>query len=1364
MNSETTKTNQKKFIKINGNNNLPKVQKNISNNTNEEIITTTKNKRIFISETNSNNISPTSKTIKPKNITYYDMSPSSKYYQVVTHSPSSNYKIIQAKEINNNLLHNHRNNINNDYNIESNNNIIYNNTEYNNNDFYICKNNYKEKTIDNCINNKNQIINVFDSSTYDVKKTKRIVKYTHNSPNRNSKIFVKSILCSPIKVTYSKIDNPFKEQSYREFKEEYEETEIVIRNKMSKIWENESQCVTECNLSFICDGKNDKNYLIEEYEEKIQELNSTIFTLKKNQNDLLKQIEELQYISNNNNNNPINENKKFFDNLDLESFHLNIIHDKKKSWNEILKRHNVNKINIFPKKRNIKPINVIEYGTYLEILSLNDQQKTTKGILSFEYGDEIFIPGNNQNKIKKNKIERLKGFNIFKKQKYKAKNKIEHLNDIKIFPKDNLKLKSKPKNSNIIEAANNIYIPRKQKELFTWDTFYGQELYILPKKKKKIYNIEFLDDLEILKVPKPDNEIEFNEPIEIIPEPKAPLEINFLDEFYIPESNKKLKASPKTNKIVYPDKIRLLGKNKGKNIVQKVSLVEIYPYSKPKIIEYEENESVFIPGLIKPENTIYFNDTLEIIPEKILEEYLCEPRDNINLDAFDKPQNEEEKIDNFEIFRKEKPENIIEQNDYISIESTPKNIFLDIVFGEEIYIENLIKPENEIQAFQGFDILGKEKPLNEIHFGDEIQILSEPSPKLNLTLEEIDLFTINQLEKPKNKLQRVNEVKILKNIKNKINKIFKSCSLSIIPQPKPKNYIQKTSNINLFGKTKENIYEIAFTDEMIIDNIEKPINKIQRIEEVKIIKKPKITIKNIKIKSSEFSILKKIKPKQKNKIQKNDSIKIYPEPKQNLKNTNLEIYFGDELYIENNFKQNKPNNKIEKLKGFNILKYKKPLNKIEIQIGDEIEILPKEKIINNKPQRTCLFEIIKKNKKKRILNKCQKIENFIIKPKQNKLKNMNMIKKNKEENIIENTSNYQIISVSIRELYQQRLQGFVIYKKDKEPNEIEKNYSFIIEKEYDALLARPIWDNLFIQKEDFIIMPSINNYNINMNNRSKLTNEVQDDFLIEANSQNSKYKENYINDSFTNINSKDLSVDICRKCGGQKVYENNYSYRYRNNINIMKSKNGNNSYKQINNISSNNNEGNVIKSKLYKTLLALPQNEIDYINNIEICPENRNDRILFSDDEYIKEKKNLNRKKYKYKNNYDNKSYAINKNSIQNMNNLNFTNAEICNYSQVSEENNLNQNLNSNYRINKKFITNTMLRKKNYRYDNNTSNDISNPNNNIYQSGYSRFTYYRNCANSGQSKSQLKTMVINHNRKRKLFRFEEGKGIKVIYQ
>ena len=75
-----------------------------------------------------------------------------------------------------------------------------------------------------------------------------------------------------------------------------------------------------------------------------------------------------------------------------------------------------------------------------------------------------------------------------------------------------------------------------------------------------------------------------------------------------------------------------------------------------------------------------------------------------------------------------------------------------------------------------------------------------------------------------------------------------------------------------------------------------------------------------------------------------------------------------------------------------------------------------------------------------------------------------------------------------------------------------------------------------------------------------------------------------------------------------------------------------------------------------------------------------------------------------------------------------------------------------------------MLRKKNYRYDNNTSNDISNPNNNIYQSGYSRFTYYRNCANSGQSKSQLKTMVINHNRKRKLFRFEEGKGIKVIYQ
>ena len=444
------------------------------------------------------------------------------------------------------------------------------------------------------------------------------------------------------------------------------------------------------------------------------------------------------------------------------------------------------------------------------------------------------------------------------------------------------------------------------------------------------------------------------------------------------------------------------------------------------------------------------------------------------------------------------------------------------------------------------------------------------------------------------------------------------------------------------------------------------------------------------------------------------------------------------------------------MKGFDILKKKNPLNEIEIQINDEIEILPLKKISKNQPQRANVFEIIKR-KKRPILTRCQKAEEFIIKPKQIKLQNIN--KKKMTENIIDNTVNFQIISVSIRELYQQRLQGFVIYKKDKEPNEIEKNYSFIIKKEYDALLARPLWDNLYIQKEDFIITSKPIN---KIRNKNILTNEVQDDFLIEANSLNSKYKESYINDSYRNTNSRDLSADICKVCGGKKIYENNSNYNcsYRNK----------NEYKKINNIYSANKKVNVENNQIYKTLLALPQNEIDYINNIEICPENLNDRVLFSDDEFIKEKTSYNKKKYRAKNKnnikYDNKSYDININKkSKNINNLNFTNSEIY-INKNNEENNLKQNMDSNFRINKKFIANTMLRKKYYKYNNKTSdNNISdNDNNNFYQSGSSQYTYYKNSTNSGQNKTQLKTMVINHNRKRKLFRFEEGKGIKVIYQ
>lgn len=1279
--SESSTSHNQKIIKKDGINKLPKVERNINNKNNNEIITQARNKKILISEKTSNTIRKGSKYCFSN-----QRGPSPILYNILTHSPSSTYQIFEQKEINEENFYKNNNNIRN-----KKNNIIYNKKKYDNNDFYISNYHYKY--------NKNQKVyakkpgaSEYSSLSYDTKTTKKTIKYSYNSPEKNSKILVKSILCSPISVSYTEIDNPLIGNTYKEYHEEIEETEIITKRKMRKIWDHESECETAC--TFSCMGeKNSKHYSIEEYEEKIRELNQTIYNLRNTTTTLEQQIEELKF----------NLNKKQITQNQNQLYKI-------KPWDNFLKKDIINSFYItgdenaknilliqklakFSICRPEKPENIIDFGTNIEILP--PIKKPNKKIeFKIQNLDEIFMQAVPKFK---NVKQSIKGFDIIHSQKDK-----QNIKNI------DLKLKQKPKFNNLIEATNNIFIPPKKKEPFTWDTFYGQELSILAKNRKHENIIDFLEGFDILKTPKPENEIHFSDTIEIIPEPKEPFEIYFGDELFIPEKVKKLKAAPKPKiKVEHRDRIKLLGKSRGKNIVQKVTLVEIYGLK--KIIQYEENDYLFIPGVVKPKNVIEENDYIEIFPEpKRPLEFICESCDCINLISLEKPKNEKQSLESFDIFRTPRPDNIMEPINPIFIGATPRDIFFEVEFGDEIFIEKEQKPEYKPQRLKGFNILKKIKPINSIQKRDKIAILPKHIKPLVL--------------KPVNKIQRLGGFGIIKKFKKTPNKSYKSDSFHILGQPKALNYIENTANIHILGIGKNNGLEIAFGDEIFFEEEERPLNRMQRIQEIKILKKARP--KNMKQKITDFQFLKKVKPK--NKIQKRNDIYLYSNITQK-KDLFLDVEFLDEIFIE---KVLKPENKPQRLKGFNILKNPKPLNSIEF--GDEIQILLKP------------IKPLKLMSKKGNNNKLQKLIEFMIKPDKNQISNKNI-----NSFSIVDTANFQIISVSIRELYQQRLQGFVIYRKEKEPNEIEKNYNFIIRKEYDALLARPLWNDLEMQNEKLFIPPTPN--------ETKIKN-IRDDLMVEINSQNSRYnKDTYICDSFSNSNELN---DICKICGGKKkISENNVENA--NNIsegktNILTSRENynNNYYYNYNyNRRTNINNVNVEKSKLYKTLLAWPQNEINHINNMEITARDEQDNnIIYNSDDEITKGKIIFRNN---KRNYSNKTYVINKRRYNNIYNLG-------NYNEINGKKDIiDKNGEKNSRIFYNYKTNNIVRKReNYGNGNN--------NNSFSQIGYS---FYRKCSPDDalnkmcqhQSKSHLKSIVINNNRKRKLFRFEEGKGIKIIY-
>ena len=628
------------------------------NNNQKQIITKTK-KIIITKKYNNNNINTSPQKIINSNQIYNRRMVSPQRIKFVQKSPNKFYNVYQTEEIKENNDKNINDKINNDYNI------IYSKEDFNNNKYY---QNYSQDKYDK----ENSNVKIDQTFTYDIFKNKnsRLIKYNYNniSPKKNSKILLKNVICNPIIVSYTEIKDA-ELKSDKEYKEEIEETEISIKNKIITIWENNNKITKENDIKLLSEENSEKKYIIETYEKKIKELNETILNLSKE-----KEKEQ-------------NKKKEFLDNI-IQTFNFEI-KPKKQKLNIPLSKINVN---------------------------------------------DIYIPPNPKFKnIKQN----INSFNINKISK--PKNKKQSNVQFHIKPSIVNKIENK------IEKINDIYIP-KQKIKFTFDSIYGQELCILSKKKKKIFIMQNITNISILKKEKapPLFEAESIEKIFLSQD----------DNFFL----KRFQQNNKCNKI----------------------------------------NDIFIPRLIKPENIFEKNIQLYIEPTKKSQELFIEYQDSISLnEILDKNIIYEIQKDNeFIIEGEDLPLYEIEKKDdfYNYIDIKYNNDDLDIKPIEDIFYYEIPKTENEIEQLNNFSLIKEKKSFNEKEIEKikeiEFELLFEPK-------EENFEYYLNKNKKTKT----IHEFET-----NNIN-IEDTANFQIIAMSIRELYQQKLQGFSIIKKEKQP-YEI----------------------------------------------------------------------------------------------------------------------------------------------------------------------------------------------------------------------------------------------------------------------------------------------------------------------------------------------------------------------------------------------------------------------------------------------------------------------------------------------------------------------------------------------------------------------------
>ena len=250
----------------------------------------------------------------------------------------------------------------------------------------------------------------------------------------------------------------------------------------------------------------------------------------------------------------------------------------------------------------------------------------------------------------------------------------------------------------------------------------------------------------------------------------------------IDEINKNFKEE----KIIYENKINEMNKyimklnkendNKMKEIEQKYSENLNKEKENNKILEEKYKKE-------KNDNKVIIDKKNKVIFKLKFEKLLLENQTKSKINKL-----ENDKL----IFLKDRPENVIEEIDEISIIPKDKEIFIQPIF--EIELVSKDRPENLNEQINEIELCSKDRPENVIEEIDEIQLCSKDRPEnLNELIDEIELCS---KDIPENLNEQIDEI-------------------TLFSKDRPENIIESIDKIEI----KENFnYEIEINKLKIINN------------------------------------------------------------------------------------------------------------------------------------------------------------------------------------------------------------------------------------------------------------------------------------------------------------------------------------------------------------------------------------------------------------------------------------------------------------------------------------------------------------------------------------------------------------------